>query len=157
LTGVHRFQPTLATRPVLFWPVASPAAALRATALASVPPNQAARPRSWKARDRVLRAMMSLRGQGKGFGPRLPPPAPGHAGRQRSGGVQPGPRVRQRAYRAAARWRARAASTSRSFGGAVVTRASSSRSEAAATSATARSKASLLARDGCVLPLILRT
>src|SRR4051812_38567115 len=49
------------------------------------------------------------------------------------------------------------ASTSRSFGGAVVTRASSNRVEAAATSATARSNASALTRDGFVVPLILRT
>src|SRR4051795_1219466 len=49
------------------------------------------------------------------------------------------------------------ASTSRSFGGAVVTRASSNRVEAAATAATARSNASALTREGFVAPLILRT
>src|SRR5829696_425781 len=59
LTGVHRSQPALATRPVAESLPASPAAAFSATALASVPPNQAERPRSCRVRDRVLRAMTS--------------------------------------------------------------------------------------------------
>ena len=48
-TGVHRSQPTLATAPV---PLGESASA--ADALASVPPNQAARPTSWSERDRVF-------------------------------------------------------------------------------------------------------
>src|SRR4051795_3046564 len=60
LTGVHRFQPALATAPVAEALPASAEAALRATALASVPPNQAARPTSCSERDRVLRAMAGL-------------------------------------------------------------------------------------------------
>src|SRR3712207_2399363 len=58
LTGVQRFQPSLATRPVSL--PASAAAALRATALARVPPNQADRPRSCRERARVLRATDEL-------------------------------------------------------------------------------------------------
>jgi hypothetical protein len=50
-----------------------------------------------------------------------------------------------------------AASASRSFGGAFVTSWSSSRVDAAATSSTARAKASALAADGFEEPLILRT
>ena len=56
LTGVQRSQPALATRPVAESLPASAAAAFSATALASVPPNQAERPRSCRDRDRVLRA-----------------------------------------------------------------------------------------------------
>lgn len=59
--------------------------------------------------------------------------------------------------RAAARWRALAASTSRSLGRADVTNSSTKRPEASATALTARSNASALARDGSVHPLILRT
>src|SRR4051794_22927599 len=55
------------------------------------------------------------------------------------------------AYRAADRARALAASTSRSLGGAVVTSDSSSLAETVATSSTARSKASALAREGLVV------
>src|SRR4051812_5536038 len=150
LTGVQRSQPALVTRPVAASLPASPAAALRATALASVPPNQAERPRSWSVRDRVLRAMVSSWGWGV-VRPSLPP----------SPVLMPvvcnGSRGDQVPYRSAARCRAFTASTSRSLGGAVVTSESSSRVEAAATSATARSKASALARDGFVAPLILRT
>src|SRR5215218_10698066 len=65
LTGVHRFQPSLATRPVS--PPASAAAAFRATALARVPPNQADRPRSCSERDRVLRATGELLGSSVGI------------------------------------------------------------------------------------------
>src|SRR3954452_5672866 len=60
LTGVHRSQPALATAPVALSLPASAAAALRATALARVPPNQAARPTSCSERDRVLGAMAGL-------------------------------------------------------------------------------------------------
>jgi len=59
--------------------------------------------------------------------------------------------------RAALRARAFAASASRSFGGAFVTSSPSSRAEISATSSTARSNASALAREGFVKPLILRT
>jgi hypothetical protein len=44
LTGVPLFQPVFATRPVPFAVSASAEAGLSATALAGVPPNQAARP-----------------------------------------------------------------------------------------------------------------
>src|SRR5688572_10544436 len=57
LTGVHRSQPTLATAPVREAESAWEAAGLSATALASVPPNHAARPTSCSERDRVLRGM----------------------------------------------------------------------------------------------------
>src|SRR3954453_5774815 len=63
LTGVHRFQPALTTAPVALSLPASDAATLRATALASVPPNQAARPTSCIERDRVFRAMAGLPGE----------------------------------------------------------------------------------------------
>src|SRR5215217_2288851 len=46
LTGVHASQPALATRPASLASVVWPAARLSATALASVPPNHAARPTS---------------------------------------------------------------------------------------------------------------
>src|SRR5680860_677611 len=59
--------------------------------------------------------------------------------------------------RATARAFAFAASTSRSFGGAVVVRSSSRRWVTSATSSTARSKASWLACEGLVVPLTLRT
>jgi hypothetical protein len=45
-TGVQRSQPAFATRPTAESLPASPAAAFKATALASVPPNQAERPKS---------------------------------------------------------------------------------------------------------------
>src|SRR3954452_9886386 len=60
LTGVQRFQPALVTAPTDLSLPASAAAAFRATALARVPPNQAARPTSWRERDSVLRAMAEL-------------------------------------------------------------------------------------------------
>jgi hypothetical protein len=63
----------------------------------------------------------------------------------------------QAAKRATARACRLAASSSRFFGVAVVTSPSSKRYVAAATSATARSKASALAREGLVEPLTLRT
>src|SRR3954453_19702013 len=59
LTGVHRSHPTLATAPVSCGLDASAAAGLRATALARVPPNQAARPRSCRDRDRVFLATVA--------------------------------------------------------------------------------------------------
>src|SRR4051794_41543502 len=59
LTGVHRSQPAFTTRPVLAWSAAFPAAALRATALARVPPNHAARPTSCSERETVLVDMAS--------------------------------------------------------------------------------------------------
>ena len=59
--------------------------------------------------------------------------------------------------RFSARARARAASTSRSRGGAVVTSAASRRFVAAATSSTARAKAISFAFDGFADPLTLRT
>src|SRR5829696_278275 len=46
LTGVHASQPALATRPASLASVVWPAARLSATALASVPPNHAAKPTS---------------------------------------------------------------------------------------------------------------
>ena len=58
---------------------------------------------------------------------------------------------------AAARALARAASTSRSRGGAVVTSDSISVRATAATSAVARSNAARLACDGALKPLSLRT
>src|SRR3954468_15216714 len=61
------------------------------------------------------------------------------------------------AKRSAARALRRAASTSRSFGSAVVTRLSTSRRVTSVTSSTARAKASSFACDGFVKPLILRT
>src|ERR1700761_5611922 len=61
------------------------------------------------------------------------------------------------AKRASERALALAASTSRFFGGAVVTRWSRSLRVAASTSATASSKAAWLACEGLVEPLILRT
>jgi hypothetical protein len=51
LIGVQASQPVLATRPALLGSDASPAARLSATALANVPPNQAARPRSCSNRE----------------------------------------------------------------------------------------------------------
>src|SRR3954469_9050304 len=56
-TGVQRFHPVLATAPTSLGMVASAAAGLSATALANVPPNQAAKPTSCSDRDRVLRAI----------------------------------------------------------------------------------------------------
>src|SRR4051795_13090752 len=61
-TGVQRSQPTLATAPVPVAESACAAAGLSATALASVPPNQADRPTSCRDRDRVSRAMGGLQG-----------------------------------------------------------------------------------------------
>jgi hypothetical protein len=58
------------------------------------------------------------------------------------------------ANRLAARSRARAASTSRSFGAADVTSPAIRRCVASATSSTARANASSFARDGFVKPLI---
>src|SRR3712207_8131254 len=55
-TGVQRSQPTFATAPALPGCSAWAAAGLSATALARVPPNQAASPRSCRERDTVLRA-----------------------------------------------------------------------------------------------------
>src|SRR4051794_30681079 len=72
LTGVHLSQPAFTTRPVLAWSAAFPAAALRATALARVPPNHAARPTSCSERETVLVDMAS---PGIGFtvgGPAIP-------------------------------------------------------------------------------------
>src|SRR5256886_4910276 len=63
----------------------------------------------------------------------------------------------QAANRSAARARRLAASTSRSFGGAVVTSAASRCPVMWATSSTARLKASSLACEGLVDPLTLRT
>src|SRR5699024_11112465 len=60
-------------------------------------------------------------------------------------------------YRLAARAFALAASTSRSFGGAVVVRSASRCSVMWAMSATACSKVSLFACDGLFIPLTLRT
>src|SRR5512132_1481684 len=57
LTGVHRSQPVLVTAPTSLGVVALAAAVFSATALAKVPPNQAARPRSCSDRESVLRAM----------------------------------------------------------------------------------------------------
>src|SRR5512132_33270 len=57
LTGVHRSQPVLVTAPTSLGVVALAAAVFSATALAKVPPNQAARPRSCSDREGVLRAM----------------------------------------------------------------------------------------------------
>src|SRR4051794_10546901 len=45
-TGVHRFHPSLATAPESAGSIVAPAARFRATAFASVPPNQAASPTS---------------------------------------------------------------------------------------------------------------
>ena len=71
---------------------------------------------------------------------------------------QPEPEQTGRAgKRSAARARLRAASISRSFGAAEVTSSSSSLSEAAATSSTARANGSSFACEGFVKPLILRT
>jgi hypothetical protein len=53
LTGVQRFQPVLATAPESLWLPAWAAAGFKATALASVPPNHAARPRSCMERETV--------------------------------------------------------------------------------------------------------
>jgi hypothetical protein len=58
--------------------------------------------------------------------------------------------VAQAAKRSAERARRLAASTSRSFGGALVTSPSSSRVVASATSSTARSKTSAFACEGFV-------
>src|SRR3954452_7991769 len=74
LTGVHRSQPALVTAPVLEALPASAAAAFSATALASVPPNQADRPTSCRARERVRRAIRVLLGTGDGSGPYPGPP-----------------------------------------------------------------------------------
>src|SRR4051794_34512085 len=64
-TGVQRSQPTLATAPVPVAESASAAAGLSATALASVPPNQADRPTSCRDRERVSRAMGELQEVGE--------------------------------------------------------------------------------------------
>src|SRR3712207_4919176 len=56
-TGVQRSHPTFATAPVRLDRPASAAAGLSATALASVPPNQAARPTSCSALETVFVAM----------------------------------------------------------------------------------------------------
>src|SRR4026208_1762008 len=56
-TGVHLSHPAFAPAPVPLLPSACAAAGLSATALASVPPNQAARPTSCSERDTVLRAI----------------------------------------------------------------------------------------------------
>lgn len=61
------------------------------------------------------------------------------------------------ANRCAARARALAATTSRSFGGAEVCSSVSNRDDAAATVSTARSKASALLREGLSKPLTFRT
>ena len=84
-----------------------------------------------------------------------------------SGSIAPGQSVMARIVRLAAvyavanRCRARsaafAASASRSFGGADVTSEESRRLDAAATSSTARAKASSFVFDGLVKPLIFRT
>src|SRR5689334_2911541 len=65
--------------------------------------------------------------------------------------------IGQAAYRSAARARRFAASTSRSLGGAVVSRSASRCIEACATASTARLNASSLTFDGLLKPLILRT
>src|SRR5215213_9252693 len=57
LTGVQRSQPTLATAPVSDADWAADDAGFRAMAFASVPPNQAASPRSCSERETVLRAI----------------------------------------------------------------------------------------------------
>jgi len=59
--------------------------------------------------------------------------------------------------RSSERWRSRAASISRSRGGALVTREARSFRAAAVVSSTARSKAASLAFDGLVKPLSFRT
>src|SRR6202000_3371259 len=76
-------------------------------------------------------------------------PALSHAGLRRSWA--------QAAYRFAARARACAATTSRSFGGADVSSSESRCAEMCLISCTARANASSLAFDGLVKPLILRT
>ena len=60
LTGAQAFQPALVTRPASLYRSVSPAARLRLTAFARVPPNQAAKPTSWRARDGKLRTMSFL-------------------------------------------------------------------------------------------------
>src|SRR3954470_20420313 len=82
LTGVHLFQPVLATRPVLSGSVVSAAAGVSATALARVPPNQAASPTSCRERDRVSCATGSpprfvLVGTEPGYPPRTASHNPG--------------------------------------------------------------------------------
>src|SRR4051794_14231511 len=62
LTGVQWSQPALATAPRSVEPPACAAAGFRATALARVPPNQAARPTSCIEREIVSRAITFLPG-----------------------------------------------------------------------------------------------
>src|SRR3954454_20410682 len=76
LTGVHLSHPVLATRPVPLAESAWAEAGLSATALARVPPNQAARPTSCRDRERVSCAKMSSI-LGCGLGTATPPP-PGY-------------------------------------------------------------------------------
>src|SRR5215469_15372546 len=79
--------------------------------------------------------------------------------RSTDGRSDPGrlPKTIQSPNRATARAFALAASSSRFFGGAVVSRERSSRSDTPATSSTAASNAASFALDGLVNPLILRT
>src|SRR3712207_4228378 len=67
LTGVHRSHPTFATAPVRLDRPAAAAARLSATALASVPPNQAARPTSCSEREMTLFCMELLMDLGVGL------------------------------------------------------------------------------------------
>src|SRR5262249_35495745 len=67
-----------------------------------------------------------------------------------------GPKI-YAAYRCCDRARALAASTSRFFGGAVVSSSRRSSAEIAATASTARWNVSSLAREGLLKPLIFRT
>src|SRR3712207_5451186 len=87
-TGVQRSHPTLATAPVRLDRPASAAAGLSATALASVPPNQAARPTSCSALETVFVAMGEISLGGREVGcvlPTYPPPRAANDG-------LPGPR-----------------------------------------------------------------
>src|SRR4029450_10969321 len=60
LTGVQRFQPASATRSRCLGSSTWAAAPLRPTAPISEPPNQVARPRSWRERETVLSAVTAL-------------------------------------------------------------------------------------------------
>ena len=90
-TGVQRSQPALATAPVR-GRVGLGGRGVQATALASVPPNQAARPTSCSERDRVLRLMGALLSSGQVTvrypGPRAMRRCP--AATRRSRGIHPG-------------------------------------------------------------------
>src|SRR5690349_396695 len=91
-TGVQRSHPVFATAPVAWLPWAWAAAGLSATALASVPPNQADKPTSCRERDRVLRATVTPSSLISGELSRYPPSERGNMPRRGKTVTRTGPR-----------------------------------------------------------------